>query len=183
MTPAANDLFLTTINDGTTYEARKHAAYKLIQGYYNRQTYKHRMRALVNEQAKKSRQDFGSKYKPQEITEAAHNVCEYMAAHALEIIRDRYNPNRQAHATIRRWFDKINGNSYFSVMVQLPQDDDAETLIYIPFQYGYGSHPEWQTVQELISVGILTEKPPGEKHPSAYPIGFEDRGYGFKRDL
>ena len=35
----------------------------------------------------------------------------------------------------KEWFDKINGNSYFSAVITL---NDKET-IKIPFQYGYGS--------------------------------------------
>jgi hypothetical protein len=35
----------------------------------------------------------------------------------------------------REWFDKVNGNSYFSGRVEL----DGELVAYLPFQYGYES--------------------------------------------
>jgi len=40
----------------------------------------------------------------------------------------------------KEWFDKINGNSYFSGTITLNFGmKDVETMI-MPFQYGYGSH-------------------------------------------
>ena len=37
--------------------------------------------------------------------------------------------------TAKEWFDKINGNSYFAVKIDL----ENETL-FVPFSYGYGDH-------------------------------------------
>ena len=39
---------------------------------------------------------------------------------------------------IRIWFDKVNGNSYFSARIY---DLRMNLLKVVPFQYGYGSHP------------------------------------------
>lgn len=36
----------------------------------------------------------------------------------------------------REWFDRINGNSYFSATIQV----DGELVASLPFQYGYGDH-------------------------------------------
>jgi len=36
----------------------------------------------------------------------------------------------------REWFDKANGNSYFSATIEM----DGETVGELPFQYGYGDH-------------------------------------------
>lgn len=45
----------------------------------------------------------------------------------------------------KEWFDKVNGNSYFSVKVYL----DDKSVATLPFQYGYGSHYEDQAKQAL----------------------------------
>lgn len=42
------------------------------------------------------------------------------------------------HLSIRRWFDKTCGNSYFSGVVYA----DGLEVCRLPFQYGSGSHPE-----------------------------------------
>ena len=36
----------------------------------------------------------------------------------------------------KEWFDKANGNSYFSAVI----DVDGERVGELPFQYGYGDH-------------------------------------------
>lgn len=40
----------------------------------------------------------------------------------------------------KEWFDKANGNSYFSALVVVDYGMDSEKTIKIPFQYGYGDH-------------------------------------------
>lgn len=40
----------------------------------------------------------------------------------------------------KEWFDKTYGNSYFSANVTLNYGMKTEKSIYLPFQYGYGSH-------------------------------------------
>ena len=42
--------------------------------------------------------------------------------------------NIRIHA--KEWFDKANGNSYFSARIQI----DGKEVAILPFQYGYGSH-------------------------------------------
>jgi hypothetical protein len=183
MTPAANDLFLTTIHDGKTYQQRKHAAKKAQQGYHDRQAYRRECREIINDTAKASRDQFGSKYKPQDITQAAHELADYMSQHARELTRDQYDPSRPILATIKRWFDKTAGNSYFSVMVQIPQESGIYTLFYIPRQYGYGNQPEWDTIDALIELGLFDRKDRSTDHPNAYPVQFTDAGYTLKRHL
>ena len=46
----------------------------------------------------------------------------------------------------KRWFDKINGNTYHSVRVF----KDSKELGYIPFQYGYGES-YLQTAHEILA--------------------------------
>ena len=38
--------------------------------------------------------------------------------------------------TAKEWFDKTNGNSYFSARIE----SDGELIAILPFQYGYGNH-------------------------------------------
>ena len=42
----------------------------------------------------------------------------------------------------KEWFDKINGNSYFSGTITLNYLLDNEETFLMPFQYGYGSQYE-----------------------------------------
>ena len=40
----------------------------------------------------------------------------------------------------KEWFDKANGNSYFSGTVTTDFGTDKEKSYRLPFQYGYGDH-------------------------------------------
>jgi len=42
----------------------------------------------------------------------------------------------EVRVRVREWFDKANGNSYFSARVLV----GGELKITLPFQYGYGEH-------------------------------------------
>lgn len=55
----------------------------------------------------------------------------------------------------REWFDKLNGNSYFSVIIILNYNMRSEKTINIPFQYGYGDHYIDITGQELNKQGYI----------------------------
>lgn len=50
----------------------------------------------------------------------------------------------------REWFDKINGNSYFSCEIILNYELESQTVLKIPFQYGYGEHYETESFKEII---------------------------------
>ena len=52
------------------------------------------------------------------------------------------------------WFDKVNGNSYFSVRIMV-QKKQVKELFCIPFQYGYGDHYRDIAIQELEKLKIL----------------------------
>jgi hypothetical protein len=43
---------------------------------------------------------------------------------------------------VKEWFDKINGNSYFSGIITLNYLMDNQETFLMPFQYGYGSQYE-----------------------------------------
>jgi len=47
------------------------------------------------------------------------------------------------------WFDRINGNSYFSAKVTVNFGLDTEKSLNLPFQYGYGDHYKDMVLNEL----------------------------------
>jgi hypothetical protein len=49
----------------------------------------------------------------------------------------------------KEWFDKLNGNSYFSAIITLNFGLDNEKTINVPFQYGYGSQHEYVALHQL----------------------------------
>ena len=65
------------------------------------------------------------------------------------------------HVHGRRWRDRVNGNTYHSVMIWV----DGEVFKHIPFTYGYGGQWEWTAAHWLVQEGYLTDC-----HPD-YPGG------------
>lgn len=57
--------------------------------------------------------------------------------------------------TAKEWFDKVNGNSYFSARVVLNYGMDDAVSFAIPFQYGYGDHYIDTAQQELRKRGLI----------------------------
>ena len=59
-------------------------------------------------------------------------------------------------ATTKEWRDKVNGNSYFSSVVE---DLEGNIVLKLPFQYGYGSQSEYE-IEKLLSgrikLGVIT---------------------------
>ncbi len=55
----------------------------------------------------------------------------------------------------KEWFDKINGNSYFSARVTLNYGMKGEVEFKLPMQYGYGDHYQYVVLGELIGRGWL----------------------------
>ncbi len=66
------------------------------------------------------------------------------------------------HISARRWFDKVNGNTYHSVVVTFP---DGTTRLH-GMTYGYGEH-YLQTALELMNGG---EYPKYEKSGNPKPL-------------
>jgi hypothetical protein len=50
----------------------------------------------------------------------------------------------------KRWFDKVNGNSYFAARVYV----DGVEVARLPFQYGYERADEYAAVVELTALGL-----------------------------
>ena len=47
------------------------------------------------------------------------------------------------------WFDRINGNSYFSADVTINYGTPDAVSFIIPFQYGYGSQYEHEAAKQI----------------------------------
>jgi hypothetical protein len=55
----------------------------------------------------------------------------------------------------KEWFDKVNGNSYWSAQVTINFGMPDSKTVYVPFQYGYGNHYESVSLKQLQTDGIL----------------------------
>ena len=56
----------------------------------------------------------------------------------------------------KEWFDRINGNSYFSASICVNFGMPDQTSTFLPFQYGYGSHYVDMAAKELDKLGYIT---------------------------
>lgn len=54
----------------------------------------------------------------------------------------------------RRWFDRINGNTYFSCVALINGTQVAE----IPFEYGYGNQYENSMFNKLAGMGYCADR-------------------------
>lgn len=57
----------------------------------------------------------------------------------------------------KEWFDKVNGNSYWSAQATINFGMPDSKTIYVPFQYGYGDHYASATIEQLQKDGILPD--------------------------
>lgn len=72
---------------------------------------------------------------------------------------------KPTHITIRRWFQRLYGNTYFSATVHF---DDGTSDIAIPFEYGYGDHGLYQAVEWLGKQGYVTLPAPHSNGMKSY---------------
>ena len=54
----------------------------------------------------------------------------------------------------REWYDKINGNSYFSARLWV----DGGQVAILPFQYGYGDQFIYEAQKKLLELGYLPQE-------------------------
>jgi hypothetical protein len=54
----------------------------------------------------------------------------------------------------REWFDKVNGNSYFSARIWV----DGGQVAILPFQYGYGDQFIYEAQKKLLELGYLPQQ-------------------------
>jgi hypothetical protein len=71
----------------------------------------------------------------------------------------------------REWFDKVNGNSYFSARIWV----DGGQVAILPFQYGYGSQFEYEAQKKLLELGYLPQE---GKNRGLWSIA-EEMGFDF----
>jgi len=57
----------------------------------------------------------------------------------------------------KEWFDKINGNSYFSANITVNFGMKTAKNFKMPFQYGYGDHFIDMATKELEKVKVITD--------------------------
>ena len=73
----------------------------------------------------------------------------------------------------KEWFDKVNGNSYWSARVTLNFGLPSEKTIVLPFQYGYGDFYQQKTAQTLRKMGVIKTVNPEESHISLRQVARE----------
>lgn len=71
----------------------------------------------------------------------------------------------------REWFDKVNGNSYFSARLWV----DGGQVAILPFQYGYGEQFLYEAQKKLLELGYLPQE---GKNASLWSIA-ENLGFDF----
>tara|TARA_Y100001973_G_C5154914_1_gene310174 strand:+ start:923 stop:1186 length:264 start_codon:yes stop_codon:yes gene_type:complete len=59
-------------------------------------------------------------------------------------------------AITKEWFDKVNGNSYFSVQIE---DIEKDVIYKLPFEYGYGTQSEFVVKEFLGLKGFNSDLP------------------------
>ena len=76
----------------------------------------------------------------------------------------------------KEWFDKVNGNSYFSAEVTLNFGLKDQRVHYLPFQYGYGDHYRDAAYKHLQEVGEI----PKQEGMKSYWSYYEDNGIVYR---
>ena len=62
--------------------------------------------------------------------------------------------------TGRKWFDKVNGNTYFKAYIDLTIKEGKELKRFteeLPFQYGYGEQFYYESVRHLLEKGFFQD--------------------------
>lgn len=80
------------------------------------------------------------------LPEAVTRVQEALKASKAKIERSLF-------IECREWFDKVNGNSYFSARIWV----DGGQVAILPFQYGYGDQFIYEAQKKLLELGYLPQ--------------------------
>jgi hypothetical protein len=103
-------------------------------------------------------------------------VCGFRSENVLEIesfqesgCPDCSEAIRSLFVECREWFDKVNGNSYFSARIWI----NGGQVAILPFQYGYGDQFIYEAQRKLIELGYI---PKEKENESLYSIG---KSFGF----
>jgi len=117
----------------------------------------------------------GEKGKPALNEEMLYNIGGLSAEavvrvhEALEASRAKIE--RSLFIECREWFDKVNGNTYFSARIWV----DGGQVAILPFQYGYGDQFIYEAQKKLLELGYL---PQVGKHRGLWSIA-EDQGFDY----
>jgi len=57
----------------------------------------------------------------------------------------------------KQWFDKANGNSYFSAQATINYGTKTAKTFYLPHQYGYGDHYRDMAFDKLVELKIIKD--------------------------
>lgn len=105
-------------------------------------------------------------------------VCGFRTEEALRIEMMKLygcpicaNELRSVFVECREWFDKVNGNSYFSARIWI----NGGQVAILPFQYGYGDQFIYEAQRKLIELGFI---PKEKENESLYSIG-KSLGFDF----
>jgi hypothetical protein len=78
---------------------------------------------------------------------------------------------RSVFVECREWFDKVNGNSYFSARIWI----NGGQVAIIPFSYGYGDFYIYEAQKKLLELGYLPQE---NKNNSLFTIS-QQMGFDF----
>jgi hypothetical protein len=86
------------------------------------------------------------------LKEAGNEILAETKAQLAGMRQDNTEPK---YYTIeaRKWFEKVNGNTYHSVYIF----ENGKLIASCPYTYGYGTHYEQTALELLHSVGIAKE--------------------------
>jgi len=170
----ANNLILSVMNNKEAYKDRLHCGFALLQGSNHRINFLE----LTRKEASKQRLS-GSKFTASHIKEASGIIQALTLEECKESYLNEWNANKQIIVQGRLWFDKVNGNTYFSCWVQVPTDSGFKSFC-IPIQYGYGDQWQFESVVVLRKLGFFKDD---DRQRWELPIIFSDRGFMLKRDM
>ena len=71
--------------------------------------------------------------------------------------------SRSLFIECREWFDKVNGNSYFSARIWV----DGGQVAILTFQYGYGDQFLYESQKKLLELGYIPQE---EKNAGLWTI-------------
>jgi hypothetical protein len=104
--------------------------------------------------------------------------CSFRSENVIEIeeFQEKGCPNctkeiRSVFIECREWFDKVNGNSYFSARIWV----NGGQVAIIPFSYGYGDFYIYEAQKKLLELGYLPQE---NKNNSLFTIS-ELMGFDF----
>lgn len=76
------------------------------------------------------------------------------------IIKDKNMNNiKTIDIQAKEWFDKVNGNSYFSAIVTVNFGLEDEKSVNVPFQNGYDDGYKYESLRQLQTDGLLPDGP------------------------